>query len=216
MCNRAFTLLELLITVAIIAILAVIAVLNFNEARTRAQIARAKSDMNVVATALESYAIDYRVYPYPRLGRRPGPDNDFNGLLARVVELTTPVSYLQSVKLFDPFKPTWKAYTDAPIPPSIIDQPTYTYDNYSGWFLTTLPPEVQKEATPFTGYCLSSTGPDRKFDGGNWIPMILDNPNFKPKLLQMLIGGVYDPTNGTSSRGDIIRYNGKPRKLGEF
>jgi prepilin-type N-terminal cleavage/methylation domain-containing protein len=61
--NGAFTLIELLIVVAIIAILAAIAVPNFLEAQTRAKFARAKSDMRTIATALEGYRIDTNKYP---------------------------------------------------------------------------------------------------------------------------------------------------------
>ena len=61
--NSAFTLIELLIVVAIIAILAAIAVPNFLEAQTRAKVSRAKADMRTEATALETYNIDWGTYP---------------------------------------------------------------------------------------------------------------------------------------------------------
>jgi len=53
--QRAFTLIELLIVVAIIAILAAIAVPNFLEAQTRARVSRVKNDMRTFGVALESY-----------------------------------------------------------------------------------------------------------------------------------------------------------------
>ncbi len=52
---KVFTLIEILIVVAIIAILAAIAVPNFLEAQVRSKVSRTKSDMRSVATALESY-----------------------------------------------------------------------------------------------------------------------------------------------------------------
>ena len=59
----AFTLIELLIVVAIIAILAAIAVPNFLEAQTRSKVSRAMTDQRSVVTALEAYRIDFNKYP---------------------------------------------------------------------------------------------------------------------------------------------------------
>src|SRR5260221_4163367 len=66
--KRAFTLIELLIVVAIIAILAAIAVPNFLEAQTRAKVSRVKADMRASVTGLEAYHVDYNRYipPVPR------------------------------------------------------------------------------------------------------------------------------------------------------
>ena len=59
----AFTLIELLIVVAIIAILALIAVPNFLEAQTRAKVARAKNDLRTIDVALTAYHVDHNTYP---------------------------------------------------------------------------------------------------------------------------------------------------------
>jgi type II secretion system protein G len=63
MLRRAFTLIELLIVVAIIAILAAIAVPNLLEAQVRAKVSRVKNDLRTVVTALEIFAVDNGHYP---------------------------------------------------------------------------------------------------------------------------------------------------------
>ena len=63
MTQKGFTLIELLIVVAIIAILAAIAIPNFLEAQVRAKIARARSEMRNLGTAMEAYYVDNNWYP---------------------------------------------------------------------------------------------------------------------------------------------------------
>lgn len=91
--TSAFTLIELLITVAIIAILAAIAVPNFLEAQTRSKVSRAKADMRTLRTALESYAVDNNSYPLNAGGI---------GLTGALINLTQPVVYITSLPK-DPF-----------------------------------------------------------------------------------------------------------------
>lgn len=61
--RRAFTLVELLVVVAIIAIVAAVAPPNFLEAQTRANGSRIEADMRSAATALEAYRVDHDACP---------------------------------------------------------------------------------------------------------------------------------------------------------
>lgn len=57
--KRAFTLIELMIAIAIIAILAAILVPSFKKARAKSQLATCTQNCRSLATALEMYAVDF-------------------------------------------------------------------------------------------------------------------------------------------------------------
>jgi prepilin-type N-terminal cleavage/methylation domain-containing protein len=57
--SRGFTLIEIMIVVAIIALLASIAVPNFLRARKRSQASRILEDMRMIDNAVDQYAIEY-------------------------------------------------------------------------------------------------------------------------------------------------------------
>jgi len=83
----AFTLIELLIVVAIIGILAAIAVPNFMNAQIRAKIARVYSDIKAQSTSLEQYRLDNNHYPP---SNRPGTP-------PRLWRLSTPIAYMSTI-----------------------------------------------------------------------------------------------------------------------
>jgi prepilin-type N-terminal cleavage/methylation domain-containing protein len=93
--RSAFTLIELLIVVAIIGILAAIAVPNFLNAQMKAKISRTYADQKSVSTALEIYYLDFNSYvedhDWPSDPRQRG-----------LFRLTHPVAYMSSLP-FDAF-----------------------------------------------------------------------------------------------------------------
>ena len=188
--NRAFTLIELLIVVAIIAILAAIAVPNYLEAQTRAKISRVKADMRTVATALETYAIDNGKYPF---------DVDSRGWPHYLTDvMTTPISYLTTANsLLDQFRmdqantfarryryvnyPATKAPGWAPSP---YPGPYYTR---GGWAPTIDATNYSRAIERFGMWKFSSAGPDKQANTGFFLDELY-----------------YDASNGTVSGGDIV------------
>lgn len=86
-----FTLVELLIVVAVIAIVAAIAVPNLLNAQTRAKIARAKADMKTIQTAAYQFFIDQ-----PTENSRRSNYFLLFHTCSLYEQLTTPINYISS------------------------------------------------------------------------------------------------------------------------
>ncbi len=184
MAGRAFTLIELLIVVAIIAILAAIAVPNFLEAQTRSKISRTVSDMRTVIGALEMYRVDNTKYipAGPTGGKHQFwlVAETYDGQVTGVgYRLTTPVSYLTSIP-YDVFNTG--AYTFSFKRASIM----YGAALAEPWTFLMQEPPTQVDITD--SYYLYSVGP-------NGAP-------FGSQAQLSLVA--YDPSNGTRSNGDIV------------
>jgi type II secretion system protein G len=193
--NRSlgFTLIELLIVVAIIAILAAIAVPNFLEAQTRSKVSRVKSDMRSLATAIEAYQVDNNKYP---------PDYNpaiqlYWSFLPRLLVLTTPIAYITAVPE--------DVFAAASISQSTLFDDPYRIPYGSGPLVRPYPFDY--------AYRLNANGDSESLTV--W-ERITQNPesvlwalrSVGPDLEATVLGWsgvtVYDPTNGTLSRGDIF------------
>ncbi len=193
--SRAFTLIELLIVVAIIAILAAIAVPNFLEAQTRAKVSRARSDMRTEVTALESYHIDHNTYPRQIEAFVSTPSWDYAQppLWHEHIpsSLTTPIAYLSTIPT-DPFKPLvadWRLWLKP------FEGRHFLW--VSDVALKRTPSSAfYKQSKEIGGaYAMFSYGPDRKYYN--------EPPGKAAKTAGQWID--YDSTNGTVSLGNIIR-----------
>ncbi len=192
--SRGFTLIELLIVVAIIGILAAIAVPNFLNAQIRANVARVIGDHRAIGTALESYAVDRNVFPWP-IGNGQG-HSGYSVYIEYLHELTTPVVYIASVSFTDIFKP--QRENTQWYPPDTVF--SYQYVNYFGsWaHLSNVSASIDKNwnGQKRHAFCLSSYGPDKGANGIEW------------SAIGGTHHGIYSSSNGLVSEGDIGRFGG--------
>ena len=198
--KRAFTLIELLIVVAIIAILAAIAVPNFLEAQVRAKVARVKSDIRSVTTGLESYCVDHGKYP---LGKNASFALGLSGEDAHLfgyTRLTTPIAYITTIPV-DPFLETGDAKSNRAGAP-----PNYQTFGLNQWNINDAEglSDYGNQAVGY-GYrwALYSNGPDREAMLGR-VWHILRNHSDPSRTSKSF---AYDATNGTRSKGFILRTN---------
>ena len=204
--HKAFTLIELLIVVAIIAILAAIAVPNFLEAQTRSKISRVKADMRSLATALEAYAVDNNRMPILRgyLNFSVGQWN--RGGINNVHDLTTPVAYITSVNVLDPFSPPASANVVGDYYEERTGFPVSLYLCYVNIDLA----RSESGRQPInTKWVLVSYGPDKRRGPCPQIAEMGVGDYCRPDELNWFLDTYYDATNGTRSGGDIINYQGR-------
>lgn len=213
--ERAFTLIELLIVVAIIAILAAIAVPNFLEAQTRAKVSRCAADMRTIRTGLESYRVDGNAYPETDFGAGVFETNAGAGM----DRLTTPISYLSSVPQ-SPFKENkigqsgyrhctariLYLYVRAAIPTGTIANGGNITPGLPATFDSSYQADRIRYAIPGGG--LAEQAAERV--KGQWeIKSVGPNNMDDADPSQNPAGNArsYDPTNGTVSMGDVVVFS---------
>lgn len=186
--KNAFTLIELLIVIAIILILIAIALPNFLEAQIRAKIARVTADLRTIATALESYRIDWRTYT-------DDSEDEFDENAHGLAQLTSPLKYLEQLP-FDVFVGGRAAQDGTPV--------------YFEMGSTGLNPRLMamgRTTNPYNihAFALYSHGPN----------VIDDFHKEQTWPFGGIAGNVttlsYSPTNGTKSAGNIHRFGGEWR-----
>lgn len=190
---RAFTLIELLIVVAIIAILAAIAVPNFLEAQTRSKVSRTQADFRTMATGLEAYRVDYLHYPPDRDTMGNAIPNGFS-----LNYLTTPVAFISSI--------AEDRFFDTKLFPT--EKPRYWYQ---GEGFQNNPTVKARAIFGFRGrWIVSSHGPDKTCDFGEAAIVAGEVPWISSysgvTVIRTYPNMLYDPTNGTISSGDLVRW----------
>ncbi|HBF35388.1 TPA: hypothetical protein DDW35_12575 [Candidatus Sumerlaeota bacterium] len=177
--ESAFTLIELLLVIAIITILAGIAVADLMEAQVRSKISRGLCDMRSLATAIECYRVDNNARP------------------ASLDNVTSPIAYISKIPV-DPFladeqQPyvykwidgsNWKLYCVGP------DKSMSTYGLY----------EVTNGSSAFPFHYVDTVWAQHLDDlFGKYSPTY-DVTNGTSHTFDR----IYAPKNGTISYGDIV------------
>lgn len=191
---RAFTLLELLVVVAILGILSATALPVVRDALVRAGIAATQSDLRVVATGIEAFAADRGRYPH---GSDQPPIDFLTNYDAQVALEPLLGTYLPDNPslLCDRFTRRTASAIDESIALEGSGLPElfgYGYFDYAHFMV---PPR-----RPLTAYGLVSFGPDGKDSGLGLRPL--------PGIGSLMRGAAYAPSNGLRSGGDLGVFGG--------
>ena len=199
---KAFTLIELLIVVAIIGILAAIAVPNFLAAQTRSKVARVFADMRNIETAIESYSLDHGRYAHyiANAGLTSRDGLPVSVSLRYQYMFTTPIAYLSSTNVINPFDDFRKVRV---APGTAAQDATSSYGgSYSYW--------NRRQHSGLTSdkrqWLLVTHGPTsiliyQGFPENN-------NPNQATYDFNNFRSRVYSSSNGMVSEGNVVRLGG--------
>ena len=155
--DYAFTLIELLIVVAIIGILAAIAVPNFLNAMMKAKVSRASSELASLSKAYVMYRMDNNSYA-PHIDGDP----------AQHKYVTTPVAYMSSSVLDIFADPSGPHGSQASWPWQCCTQGQYHSE--PAYFAFDAQSNSPIRCNRQFAYFVISYGPDKMFDGETYDP----------------------------------------------
>jgi len=207
--SKAFTLIEILLVVAIIALLAAIATPSFVEVQTRAKVARVLTDFRTMGVGIEAYAVDHNVYPSCLADNYMLGKEYVQPFTRRVISLTTPVAYLTQVPQNSPFAVPNQAHTMGHMQYEYFDRtgvqvarggdiPLLVGDFFLCAGLQVVDPSTYTPGDAPWGsvppWVLSDFGPDG-----------YESWEVAPTMGWPGAYVFYDPTNGTISLGEIMK-----------
>jgi prepilin-type N-terminal cleavage/methylation domain-containing protein len=195
--RRAFTMLEMIIVVAIISMLVAVAAPRLDDAFVRTQTVRATADLRSLDLAINVYRIDNSAAPG---GLRFWTETGLKVVQVVPPAMTTPVAYLTSLgSMVDQFHSDWVVNLGQL---NGVDYSTFRfYGSTPKWENDLLQIEPGGKVTAdFGEWEMWSSGPDRVWGPYVFVDPPAGSPNeFAVERLR------YDPTNGTVSGGDIMR-----------
>ena len=207
--NKAFTLIELLIVVAVISILAAIAVPNFLHALVRSKISAAQTQIHSCVMALEMYHMDRNDFPPTRYYCLAFGEEQAKKYFELPWELTTPVAYLHERPL-DPFNTFPGAAADAPGQTIKYRHPGFGYFNdmptEEGMWVSPAFPRDDGDYVFYNNASESYPAKDCPVQYGLWSAGPIPKADIGLHTLEPVPSHTwYSPSNGTVSSGIIVR-----------
>lgn len=212
--KQGFTIIEIVICIALIGLLTAIAIPNHLRAKMSTDISTAKADLQTLKLGLESYKLDLGAYPWMSPTASCNASGATGSISIPTLErLTTPISYLSSTAPFyDPFEAD-RAYEGPTLESVEIAVSDSQKDLFKHYFYnarnlvdtSTWGQSAPQDVDPYW-YFLESAGPDKHH---HYMWQIMNQMTTDTAVNRATLSKtIYDPTNGAVSRGSIWEVGG--------